>query len=1074
MSNMRYAAIWSPRNLPSTADLPIPTIYSLPKASIKTFHVTDNLAVALTEKGKLWELKTKEEESKDTIRRIKVPIEVKQLSINENAGLFIGKTGGVYVWGKDVNQDGIFGIPNLYEIPTPTPIDLLSDVFAVNGAIGTSHAAIIDRIGHLYTWGTGDCGQLGSVAFSCYSQEPTLVESAKIFSAKQVICGESFTCICTGGGYVYLYGSIGTCHSNAKGAPRQNLLRSFSPTFKKDNTGNYPYTLPELEHHFTTQVTSGSGFISVLTDTGEVFTFDECMDLVKMPAGSKSTVKIISSTKNIIYGIAKEDGEDVLYEWRESFQERLSSYELLGCNLVNWTGRIYIIDEMFSKFPTLGNSIGNYMSIIYEFENNAPMKPVGKYLSTMMPYKRSEYAKKLISSAQDSLDMRIISPIPSPRFGERSGAVSPTYLSQGSPIPNCHKSYDDLERLYPTGDNTKTIGAIVKCRIEYDAREKILRAFQPVVLPIVEEFMLRLKEYGFMIIMYKRTIAATTIPNIIIKIFQRFHVVSLSSGFQAIRNFSNKKLLNMIEIQRKEINSKIKREEAVKSLSYDLGKIFLKRIQHGFSQLKKLEMINYQQRCAALSLKQFISEIVYFELKKAFSEIKNQEIIPKIKLETHMKEVQIQKEDSTKKICKVLKKRQNSNLLEVLRILKHLDWSLVDKRNAVARLDSTLKGIFKRITNDHFTELKEINFSSMQIEKKEIGISMVLEENIRNFDGIFKKMLIRQLQYGFGLLKNLKLKFYQEKCSLLSLKQILSEIVFFTIRSAFAEMKNFGYSLSINSVDMQSKESNANFTQEEVAKKLALSLEKISLRARQFGFSFFKNVQLNYYQKKCGILSFNNIFRKTAYANMRIAFDKFKDNKISKSRHVLLQEQSEALKKLDVIIWNANMNQADYGFRQLKNSVYSHQRHIALPSMQILKIENLEQHPSSKSYDYMNEYWRSHNSTPGIKNNPKKLKFIVKKNERPPWKPTSISSGFVPIRKVDVSPTSLRLNYDSELKVRKQRIHEKKSIMQVQSEENSCIKTNITRSRFSKYENDPVFQNCIKNLESGRWREQVN
>lgn len=189
----------------------------------------------------------------------------------------------------------------------------------MSGDIGKAHVAVIDRMGHLYTWGTGFNGQLGTLAFTVSNQEPTLIESAKIFSAKQVICGEMFTCICTGGGYVYLYGNIGICHElvngrNSPGLNRQSLMRSFSPTFKRDTNGNYPYTLPELEHHFTTQIGAGDGFIAILTDTGEVYTFDDCMDLVKMPSTSRSFVKSISSNKHVIYGISKEEGEDVLYE----------------------------------------------------------------------------------------------------------------------------------------------------------------------------------------------------------------------------------------------------------------------------------------------------------------------------------------------------------------------------------------------------------------------------------------------------------------------------------------------------------------------------------------------------------------------------------------------------------------------------------------------------------------------------------------------------------------------------------------------------------------------------------------
>lgn len=262
------------------------------------------------------------------------------------------------------------------------------------------------------------------------------------------------------------------------------------------------------------------------------------------------------------------------------------------------------------------------MGLVYQTEDCTVAKPVGKFLSIMNPYKRSEYARKLINSVQDSMEIKM-SPISSPKFGE--GLInSPSYLSQGSPIPNLQRSFDDLERLYPTGDNLKTIGTIMKCRIEHDARAIILRGLRPVVLPVVKHFFARLSEYGNIKSMYKRTLAATTIPNIIIKVLQRFHVVHLSFGFQSIRSFSDKILMADKEHHRNLINIKIKRDEAAKGLGFDLGKIIFKRLQYAINIFKNIELRNYQMKNGLLGFKQILSALVYTELKDSFSVLKLQ------------------------------------------------------------------------------------------------------------------------------------------------------------------------------------------------------------------------------------------------------------------------------------------------------------------------------------------------------------------------------------------------------------------------------------------------------------------
>lgn len=142
------------------------------------------------------------------------------------------------------------------------------------------------------------------------NQQPQIVESAKIFKAKQVICGPTFTCICTDGCYVYMYGSIGSVHND--GNSRRSSISRRTQSSPRKGAGNYPYTLPELEKYSTINVCCGSTFIAALTDIGEVFIFDDCLDLVKLPITHGVSVTSFSSTLDVVYGYARS--QNYIYE----------------------------------------------------------------------------------------------------------------------------------------------------------------------------------------------------------------------------------------------------------------------------------------------------------------------------------------------------------------------------------------------------------------------------------------------------------------------------------------------------------------------------------------------------------------------------------------------------------------------------------------------------------------------------------------------------------------------------------------------------------------------------------------
>jgi len=209
---------------------------SLPKSeSIKSFTIRNKVSFAISHSGTVYfwgELQNKPEilaklketnfldldflrcEPKifGTLRNICIT----QLSCNESAALFLAQDGTLYSYGADYQKVGILGQGDIYLQNTPQPIKALLDHTITNISVGISHACAINSVGNLFTWGTGEAGQLG-IKEVTRCTVPKRADSSKVFGVKQAICSYSSTIILTGisfihydlgGGYVYIYGDL--------------------------------------------------------------------------------------------------------------------------------------------------------------------------------------------------------------------------------------------------------------------------------------------------------------------------------------------------------------------------------------------------------------------------------------------------------------------------------------------------------------------------------------------------------------------------------------------------------------------------------------------------------------------------------------------------------------------------------------------------------------------------------------------------------------------------------------------------------------------------------------------------
>lgn len=269
---------------------------------------------------------------------------IKSISCNSWMAVLISFTGQAFVVGNDPEEYGLLGIPDCFETSIRV---ILPGVKCTSVSVGLSHVALLDRNGTLYTWGSGNFGELGGEA-GCKQQEPMIVTSAKIYSVKQVACGPGFTIFCTAGGFLYCYGQLPHCpYSNSK--------------------PSNPTTIKGLEKLFTQSIVSCDDFIAILTDTKDVFAIHGCLKLAKLPSKYKS----IAGGKGVLFGITKDDNS--LHEWR------ISNKSL--CKLQTLEAKSYIFDQIFDE--TVNIYSGESFSIGFSSYLKVEGFPITKFYSTI-------------------------------------------------------------------------------------------------------------------------------------------------------------------------------------------------------------------------------------------------------------------------------------------------------------------------------------------------------------------------------------------------------------------------------------------------------------------------------------------------------------------------------------------------------------------------------------------------------------------------------------------------------------------------------------------------------------------
>uniref|UniRef100_A0A4W6ETW2 HECT domain-containing protein n=1 Tax=Lates calcarifer TaxID=8187 RepID=A0A4W6ETW2_LATCA len=126
-----------------------------------------------------------------------------QISAGGEQSFAISVSGGVFSWGR--NDCGQLGLGDMTDRHTPTPVHCLNMKKTIHISCGKDHTAILTKDGAVFTFGSGQYGQLGHNSFTdelC----PRLV--AELLGAKvtKIACGRHHTLVLTDSKRVYSFG----------------------------------------------------------------------------------------------------------------------------------------------------------------------------------------------------------------------------------------------------------------------------------------------------------------------------------------------------------------------------------------------------------------------------------------------------------------------------------------------------------------------------------------------------------------------------------------------------------------------------------------------------------------------------------------------------------------------------------------------------------------------------------------------------------------------------------------------------------------------------------------------------
>ena len=224
-------------------------------------------------------------------KSINFQFSVSQIASSQSFSLLLTQA-GLWALGVDESKSGLFAEEHLFSSEVPLKISFFDALPLGKVSVWSSHAAVISQDGQLYTWGSGNYGELGNLRLK--SSKPSKVDQASFFKSSEVCCGERFTAVSTEAGFLFLFCKRKNCSKCKK-------------------TNSYPCTINSIQNDFVRNIYAYGEELIILNDSGEVKLLDKCFCVNSLE--SRGRVIEIASFDEGFVGLAAD--KKFLYVWRK-------------------------------------------------------------------------------------------------------------------------------------------------------------------------------------------------------------------------------------------------------------------------------------------------------------------------------------------------------------------------------------------------------------------------------------------------------------------------------------------------------------------------------------------------------------------------------------------------------------------------------------------------------------------------------------------------------------------------------------------------------------------------------------
>lgn len=285
----------------------------------------------------------------------------------------------VYSWGNDINQTGILALGNTYYQSTPVLNNNFINKKIIDISISEQHGVALDICHHIYTWGTGNNGELGLKTIS-KTTAPIRIETELLFVKTK--CGSTSTIVLDINNDAYFIGVIN----------REFNQSSYLALLINNTLSNKDTIFKPIQFNIQSRIENmfcGEKMIALIDIYGFLFLYSENEGLNKVLLNKKiKTVKFIRSN---IYALTKES--DYLYLFSSRTEMNI---------LKEYVENVFCIDPTYSKLNIIDTPFYNdALFFSLECTNNNKKRVESKEQAIFFPLKSKSINSPILCKEDD-------------------------------------------------------------------------------------------------------------------------------------------------------------------------------------------------------------------------------------------------------------------------------------------------------------------------------------------------------------------------------------------------------------------------------------------------------------------------------------------------------------------------------------------------------------------------------------------------------------------------------------------------------------------------------------------------